>query len=168
MSESKVGELNPNFGKCMSEETIEKLRLINTGRKHSEDSKRKMSERQMGELNHNYGKFGELSPTFGRKHTDELKRHWSETRKGKNVGPSNHRYGKKASEETKLKQSLARKGKRTGAEDPKSQIVVDKYTGIFYVSIREAYHTMRFKFTEKHFQAMLRGDYPNKTSFEKI
>lgn len=41
---SYSGEGNPFFGKTHSEKTIEKLRIANTGKKASEETKRKMSE----------------------------------------------------------------------------------------------------------------------------
>lgn len=52
----------------------------NKGKKHTEETKRKMSESKKGEKHPNYGKF----------HTEETKRKMSESQKGK----KNHRYGK--------------------------------------------------------------------------
>lgn len=44
LSEAKLGERNPNYGKPMSEEIKENLRKINTGRKHSRKDKIKIGD----------------------------------------------------------------------------------------------------------------------------
>ena len=164
LREMRLGELNPNYGKTPSEETLEKMRAASTGRKHSEETKKKLSEMFSGENGPNYGKSPsqETRNKIGLAHKGKVVS--DETREKLRI-TSTLRV---VSDETRLKQSLARKGKRTGADDPKSQLILDKETGIFYVSIREAYYTIGFKCTEKHFQAMLRGDYPNKTSCVKV
>ena len=47
-SKQKFGSANPFFGRKHSVETIEKLRLANKGRKHTDAWKKKMSELNMG------------------------------------------------------------------------------------------------------------------------
>jgi len=59
------------------------------GKKHTEDTKRKMSENFKGENN----------PMYGKEHTEETKREMSRINKGE----SNPRYGMKHTEETKRK-----------------------------------------------------------------
>lgn len=49
------GENNPFFGKKHSDDTIEKIRKGNIGRKESQDTRRKKSEARMGELNPMFG-----------------------------------------------------------------------------------------------------------------
>ena len=51
------------------------------GRKHSEETRMKMSEAKNGEKHPNFGKKGEKSPRFGKKHSEEAKRKMSEARK---------------------------------------------------------------------------------------
>ena len=83
------------FANTVSQETKEKLRAINTGKRLSDETKRKLSERFKGE-NH---------PNYGIKFSDELRLKLSEAHKGK-----------KQSEETKQKRIEALKGQKRSAE----------------------------------------------------
>jgi len=78
------------------------------GKKHNEESKKKMSKPQFGEDNGMYGK----------KHSDETKKKMSE----KLTGEKNSFYGKKHSDETKKKMSEMAK-KRSGSPTSKRVIV---------------------------------------------
>jgi hypothetical protein len=66
------------LGWSVSEEIKEKLRIAMTGRKHSEESKRKMSESHLGEKNWVYGKHvsddvkQKITKTFERKREIKL------------------------------------------------------------------------------------------------
>ena len=104
------GEDHPRFGRKHSEETKYKMSEIKKGKKLSEETKYKMSEAKKGKMdgenNPMFGKLGEDHPRFGRKHSEETKLKISETLKGKMVGRSgkdNPLYGKKHSEDTKRK-----------------------------------------------------------------
>ncbi|MFN9109240.1 MAG: NUMOD3 domain-containing DNA-binding protein, partial [Bacteroidota bacterium] len=83
ISESKIGENNPSYGKTgekafhygkrHSEETRNKLRELNTGenshrygKKHSEETKEKMSKSALGENNPMYGRTGKNNPNYGK------------------------------------------------------------------------------------------------------
>jgi len=83
ISESKIGENNPSYGKSgekafhygkrHSEETRNKLRELNTGenshrygKKHSEETKEKMSKSALGENNPMYGRTGKNNPNYGK------------------------------------------------------------------------------------------------------
>ncbi len=134
MSEAQRGENHPNFGKKASDETKRKMSEIRTGRRHTEESKLKMS--RPGDLNPMFGKVGELS----------------------------HRFGKQLSDKTKKLISNSNKGKRMGVDNPRSRLVLDMYTGIFYYSASEAHRELNLRMSERHFNAMLLGKYPNKTS----
>jgi group I intron endonuclease len=87
------GEDNGFFNKKHSEETKRRLSKLREGvepwnkgkkgvQKASENQKKIASERHSGDKNWNYGKKGELSPSFGLKRTDENKLALSETKKG--------------------------------------------------------------------------------------
>ena len=56
ISESKIGEKNPNFGKHFSEEHKKKISESHIGKHHSEESKKKISEALSGEKAYWYGK----------------------------------------------------------------------------------------------------------------
>jgi len=72
------------------------------GRKHTAETRKKMSAAASGENN----------PNFGKKHTAESKAKISKALSGEN----NPRYGRKHSAETKEKMSAAKKGKKHSAE----------------------------------------------------
>lgn len=79
-SESVKGKRNPMFGRKHSEETKQRISQLNTGRHHTEESKRKLSEAFSGEKNPMFGK-----ATYGFKgkhHSEEAKRKISEKNKG--------------------------------------------------------------------------------------
>ena len=92
---------NPFKGKKHSEETRKKMSESATGRKLSDEAKRKLSDfnkgRLIGEKNPMYGK---PSSFKGKQHTEEAKRKMSE-----------EAQGRKHSEETKQKISKTNKGK---------------------------------------------------------
>jgi len=94
-----------------SEETKEKIRQWNLGRKMSDEAKEKMSASRMGNKNHAFGKHqseehkkkrarsGEENGMYGKTISDEHKRKLSEVHKGKplleehrrKIGEANHR-----------------------------------------------------------------------------
>jgi hypothetical protein len=94
MSEAKIGENHPMYGKTLSEETkikmseAQKGNTKRLGKTHSEETIKKMSEAHKGK-----------TPS------EETRRKLSEAKKGEN----NHNYGKTASEETKKRMSGASK-----------------------------------------------------------
>ena len=110
---------NDRSGKS-SEETKLKISLNNKrqflGKKHSEESKLKMSNSLKG----NQSRLGAI---LSQETKDKI---------------SNSHKGKKASIETKLKMSLARKGVKRPNQKNKGRLVLDLATGVFYNSIKEA------------------------------
>jgi len=164
-SKRMKGKNHPNWGKKMSESTLRKIAESRAGFKHSDEFKEKMSERTKGENNPNYGKSA----------SEEVRNKISASR-----------VGKKASEETKAKMSAAKIGRKhteeslnkmRGRKIPieirlknsgefcyKSKLVIDKETGIFYVSAREAYNTLSLKISERRFRSMVSGKIKNTTS----
>lgn len=85
------------FGFKHSKESCERQSVSRKNKKHSEETKQKMSEVRLGEKNH----------FFGRSHSEETKAKIALAKKNK-PGPWR---GKKRDEETGRKISLARKGK---------------------------------------------------------
>ncbi len=120
MSESRLGEGNPQFGMKAEKSTW-------WGRKHTEEEKRKIGDAQKGSLNHMFGKHGANNPHTGMKRSKETCENISKALKGKLKGrklseetkakmsafwqsDKNPNKGRKASEEAKRKMSITRKG----------------------------------------------------------
>ena len=96
LSEKKSGENNPFYGK-----------------KHSEETRKKMSEAHKGKC------VGKNHPMYGKHHTEETRQKMSEAKKGKN----HPMCGKHFSEEHKQKISEAHKGKYIGENHPRAKAV---------------------------------------------
>jgi hypothetical protein len=103
LSELKVGEKNPNYGKEMSEEQKQKISEKRKGTKLSEEHKDKIRQKMMGN-----------TWNVGKKLSDETKRKVGEAQKG-----NQYMKGMKFSEETKQKMSEAHKGKTPTEETRK-------------------------------------------------
>lgn len=97
------------YGKHQSDEVKEKLRLINLGKHHSEETCKKISEHS-------------AKNRLGKHHTDEAKQKLRETNLGRHHSEeskqsiSNTLKGIKRSDETKQKISIANKGKVVSEE----------------------------------------------------
>jgi len=134
------------IGRIKSEEEIENLRKMKTGKgnhfygkKHSEDSKKKISEARLKmkfrHTNESKNKIsessiGKVSNRYGKKLTVKTKNKISKSLTEKyKEGNYNPMKGKKHSEETCFKISLNNK---------KKKLVIDLETGIFYESLAEA------------------------------
>ena len=102
-------------------ESIQKRVVKNTGKKRTEETKRKISESRLGDKHLLYGVCGEDSHWFGRKHTPEAIEKMKAGKAGANhpmfgkkrpegfgVGEKNPFFGRKHSEETKRKISEAK------------------------------------------------------------
>ena len=95
ISEAKIGEKNPNFGKHLSEETRNKISEAKTGIIFTEEQKKKLSEAKTGENNPMFGKH--LSEETRRKiseantgiiFTEEHRKKMSQANKGKIYAPT--------------------------------------------------------------------------------
>lgn len=75
---SRCGERNSFYNKHHTEETKEKLRQYNLGKKYSEETKQKLSNMRRGKGNCMYGKRGKDNPNYGIKRTEEQKKYLSE------------------------------------------------------------------------------------------
>jgi hypothetical protein len=107
---------------------------------HTDESRIKMSKRSAGSNNPMYGKSGALAPSFGRKVSEEFRAKLSKYRTGKN----NPMYG------------------RTGENAPSSKLVLDTFTGIYYVSCKEASESIGIP--NKRLVRFLNGSRSNKTN----
>jgi group I intron endonuclease len=92
------------------EETKIKLSIINTGKRHTKESRNKMSESRKGEKAYWYGK----------KFPEEMKRKISEGKKGKNTGIESCWYGKTMPESARVKMSQNH-ADVSGAKNPKAK-----------------------------------------------
>lgn len=90
----------------VSDETKEKLRIINTGKKLSNETKNKMSKARSNGNIWNFGKKGKESPIYGIKRSEETKTKMRNVK----IKEKNPNYGKKASKSTKEKMSKAHRG----------------------------------------------------------
>lgn len=102
-------------------ESIQKRVAKNTGKKRTEETKRKISESRLGDKHWLYGVCGEDSHWFNRKHTPESIEKMKAVKSGANhpmfgkkrpegfgAGEKNSFFGRKHSEETKRKISEAK------------------------------------------------------------
>jgi len=115
-----------------AEATILAVKKANTGKKHTEETKKLWSEQRTGQNNPFFGKthseeFKEKQRLLklGTKHTEETKKLWSEQRTGEN----NSFFGKTHSEEFKEKQRKNKKGKKDSPEtkEKKRQAQLRRY-----------------------------------------
>ena len=102
----------------------------NTGKKHSEESKKKMSEAQRGKRlseetkkKISEAKKGDRNPNYGKKFSEEHRRKMSEAHKGKKRSEEHQRKlseslkGKKRSEETKKKIRESKRRRKKNEEN---------------------------------------------------
>ena len=109
LSKASTGKISPNRGKIGKKHTEETRQRISEklsgenhpyyGKKFSKETCQKMSESQLGEKHHRYGK------SLPKEHRDNISKGTS--------GKNNPMYGKKHSEDTRRKISNARRGKPT-------------------------------------------------------
>jgi hypothetical protein len=104
---------SPMKGNHHSEESKEKIRICSTGRKHSLQSKLKISMSKKGIKNPKLGRnmSEKNNPMYGKHHSNESKEKSRISHLGKYDGIKNPNYGKKHSYITKQKISEALKGK---------------------------------------------------------
>lgn len=107
-------------------------------KKHSEETKLKISIAQRGEKNHNYGKTasietrrkiseahkGEKHHMFGKHHSQETKDKISKANKRRYMKEKSPMFGKKHSDEAKKKISESRIGKYKGEENPHAKAII--------------------------------------------
>jgi len=98
---------NKAKGSIMSDETKEKVRQHRLGKKHTEETKQKISAAMKGKNN----------PFYGKEHTIETKQKMSEAKKGKYDKENNPMYDKKHTIETRERMSQNRIGKHTGKDN---------------------------------------------------
>lgn len=138
LRELNLAEKNSFYGKKHTEDSLEKMRVKQSGKKLSEETKQKIKESTTGDKNHFYGKThtdevkhlisklssGENNSFYGKKHTEETLQKMRDSNKRLNLGVpmkdetkikiSNSTKGKIISEETKQKMSESAKGKNLG------------------------------------------------------
>lgn len=112
----------PKAGSCLgmecSKETKRKISEARNGKKHSEESNKKLSESLKGRLLSEETKQKMSKFQKGRKHSEKTKRKISEAKKGMlnpmfgKIGNKHPNFGKKLSKETKQKLSEINKGKK--------------------------------------------------------
>ena len=133
MSSNKIGENHHYWGK-----RGEKLPMY--GKKHSEESKQKMSESSLGQICSEKTRILSL----------------------KNSGVLNGFYGKNHTDKTKNKMSENHADFSKG-KHPRAKLVLDLKTGIFYDCVEDASNVLGVK--KDTLASWLRGDRPNKSNF---
>jgi len=130
--------------KIISEEMKRNIGLASSGRKHSEESRLKMSasqkKRDKSYINDEYIK------------NRSGLNHWA--------------FGKGFSDEHKRNLSLSFTGNRMGLENHKTNIILDMNTGIFYIGFQEAAEAFNVKYDTV--KSWLKGKRPNKTSLQIV
>lgn len=125
----------------VSDETKEKLRLINTGKVRTDETKRKISESRLGEKNWN----------FGKKQSEETKKKVKET-----IGDIHFNIGKVHSQE-----SIDKRWLTMGGVNGNSVKVINIETNEIFNCIKDAAVSLNMKYTTLH--GYLKGRYFNKT-----
>jgi len=172
-SELVSGKNNPNYGKTGDKNPF-------YGRKHNEETKRKISEKNSGVNNYFYGKkrpelsiklSGENHYMYGKKNVI-----LSEYNKKNKIGNKNF-LGKKHSEETKKIISLKKSGENHfyyGKKRPEhslkmigkkydGKVVLDLNSGVFYLSLKDLCDLYGYKYVTMY--ARLSGRLKNETNF---
>jgi group I intron endonuclease len=120
----------------------------NNGYTMSEKQKEDIRERNSGKNSYWFGKFGKLHPMYGK------------------VGELNPYYGKTHNEEIRAKMKKPHL-KNRGENHPKSKIILNTETGVFYMSIKEASESCELKYNT--LKNILNGSHKiNNTYFIKI
>ena len=102
MSESKKGENNPMYGKCLTKEHKRKLRESRKGVKLTKEHIEQLIKSKKGK-------------PLSQEHRDKISK--------ANTGENNGFYGKHHTEETRQKMSEAKKGKYVGENSPNAKAV---------------------------------------------
>ena len=112
-----IQEITNDGGFHLSTETREKLKQINLGHTHTEETCNKMSISRSGDKNCNWGKKGSLNPIYGIKRSEETRKKMSLAAIGKKKKPT--------SDDTKNKLSLTSK-KRISLKfiNPSGEIII--------------------------------------------
>jgi len=155
MTDGGEGTLN----KIISEETRHLLGKGNRGKQRTEESKKRQSESMKGTKKPEG--HGDKIRQFriGKKMSEESKLKISENSKGR----SSWNKGLKFSEDSKLKMSLSKKGKKLLGENPKSKMVMNTFTGIYYDSLKEAAYSIGMGYS--NFKQKIRQ---NKINFKYV
>lgn len=106
------GKLSENSKKKLSEKTKGELNPM-YGKKHSEETKQKMSQELKGKYS------GEKSVHYGKKYSEERRKRQSERQKVSMLGEGNPMYGKHHNDKTKELYSQQRKGNMNSAKKVK-------------------------------------------------
>jgi len=137
-------------GLIVSDEKRQQHSIAMKGKKHTQETKDKMSFAQVGEKNHMFGKTASdetkeklRAASTGRKHTQKTKDKLSCERMGEN----NPNFGKPS---------------------PRRRKMIDTNTGIIYTHAAEAITFLGLDVRATHLRDMLRGDHKNWTSLKFI
>jgi hypothetical protein len=122
LSELRVGEKNPNYGKEISKEQKQKISEANKGKIHSKEHREKIKEKTKGQTRSEETKRKISEAKKGKPRSEQSRLKQSETNKGRPLSES-HKLklsvvmkGKTLSEETKRKMGEAQKGKTVSEE----------------------------------------------------
>ncbi len=131
----------------MTDEIKDKIRISNTGKKRTAETKRILSQRASE-------KTGDKNPFYGKNHTQETIEIMSKKAKDRILINGHPNKGKIFSQETRLKISNAA-SKRTGSKNPKAKAIVEISTGRVFKYIKEA--AEYYSVSRQHISSVCKG-----------
>lgn len=167
----RLTKINDKSG-FMSVESRIKMSVSQTGKKHSEETKRKISDAGKGRKMSKESILKSVNSRKGFKHSKETKDKMSSYFKGLFKGEKNPFYGRKHTEEAKekMRQKKIKHGKSVvSKKDVKKRIkyyYLDTVTGVYFETCKEAGESLNIKRTTM--DAMINGQNRNRTNIVKV
>ena len=127
MSLKKIGKPSPRKGVILTEETLQKMRIAQTGKKATQETKIKMSLASKGKPKSEEHRLNTSKGKKGIRLTEKHRKNISNSKIGRFIGDDNPNYGKHHSEETKKKMKIARAKVVFPIQDTKPEIKTQSF-----------------------------------------